>query len=121
MKTILVPLDGSALAESVLPYARLLARTIDARLHLLRVVTDVRHEHVPLDDPTVRAEAGVPPGATERDSAPAWAALRQFAENDLAEHAAQLRAAGLQVTSEVRVGAPAETIVEVAAACQART
>jgi nucleotide-binding universal stress UspA family protein len=120
MKTILVPLDGSALAERVLPYARLLARTIDARLHLLRVVTDVRHEHVPLDDPTVRAEAGVPPGATERDSAPAWEALRQFAENDLAEHAAQLRAAGLQVTSEVRVGAPAETIVEVAAACHAR-
>src|SRR5207247_9869132 len=33
MKTILVPLDGSALAERVLPYAQLLARTIDARLH----------------------------------------------------------------------------------------
>lgn len=120
MKTILVPLDGSTLAESVLPYARLLARTIDARLHLLRVITGVRHEHVPLDDPTLRAEAGVPPGATERDSSPAWEALRQFAENYLAEQAEQLRAAGLYVTFEVRVGAPAETIVEVAAECQAR-
>jgi nucleotide-binding universal stress UspA family protein len=110
MKTILVPLDGSALAERVLPYAQLLARTIDAR----------RHEHVPLDNPTIRAEAGMPPGATEHDSAPAWEGLRQFAENSLAEHAAQLRATGLHITSEVRVGRPAETIVEVAAECHAR-
>jgi nucleotide-binding universal stress UspA family protein len=120
MKTILVPLDGSALAERVLPYAQLLARTIDARLHLLRVATDARHAHVPLDDPTIQAEAGVPHGATKHDRAPAWEALQQFAENSLAEHVARLRAAGLQVTSEVRVGAPAETIVEVASECHAR-
>jgi nucleotide-binding universal stress UspA family protein len=120
MKTILVPLDGSALAERVLPYARLLARTIDARLHLLRVVTDARHEPVPLDDPTVRAEAGVPLGANEHDSAQAWTVLRQFAENNLAEHAARLRAGGLYVTYEVRVGAPAQMIVEVASECHAR-
>src|SRR5689334_6344593 len=99
MKTILVPLDGSALAERVLPYARMLARTLDARLHLLRVVVDSRREHRLLDNPTVRAEAGKPAGATERESAPAWDALRQFAENNLDEHAAQLRAAGLHVTS----------------------
>ncbi|MEP7189530.1 MAG: universal stress protein, partial [Roseiflexaceae bacterium] len=119
MKTILVPLDGSTLAERVLPYARLLAHTIDARLHLLHVITDARHEHVPLDDPTVRAEAGMPPGATEHDSAPAWEALGQFAENNVAEHAARLRAGGLYVTCEVRVGAPAATIVEVASECHA--
>src|SRR5689334_20620101 len=95
MKTILVPLDGSALAERVLPYARLLARTIDARLHLLRVITDARHQYVPLDNSTVRAEVGVSPGATEHDSAPEWKALRQFAENNLAEHMARLRSAGL--------------------------
>jgi nucleotide-binding universal stress UspA family protein len=102
MKTILVPLDGSALAERVLPHAGLLARIIDARLHLLRVVTGLEPEHIPLDEPTVRAEAGLPPGAAERDGAAAWAALRQFAENNLAEHAARLRAAGLYVTYEVR-------------------
>jgi nucleotide-binding universal stress UspA family protein len=62
----------------------------------------------------------LPPGTSERDSAPAWAALRQLAENNLAEHAAQLRAAGLHVTCEVRVGTPAEVIVEVASECQAR-
>jgi nucleotide-binding universal stress UspA family protein len=120
MKTILVPLDGSALAERVLPYARLLARTIDARLHLLRVVTEAQHEQVPLDNPTIRAEAGLPPDADQYDSVPAWEALRQFAENGLAEHAAQLRAAGMHVTYEVRVGAPAATIVAVAAERHAR-
>jgi nucleotide-binding universal stress UspA family protein len=120
MKIILVPLDGSALAKRVLPYAQLLARTIDARLHLLRVVTDAQHEHVLLDNPTIRAEAGLPPVATDHDSPPAWDALRLFAENDLDEHAALLRAAGLIVTTEVRVGAPAATIVAVAAECHAR-
>ena len=119
MKTILVPLDGSALAERVLTYAGLLAHTLDARLHLLRVVTDAQQEHVPLDNPTIRAEAGLPSVATDPDSDPAWDALRLFAENNLAEQAALLRAAGLHVTYEVRVGAPAATIVEVAAACHA--
>jgi nucleotide-binding universal stress UspA family protein len=120
MKTILIPLDGSALSERVLPYARLLAHTIDARLHLLRVVSDSQPDSVPLDNPTIRAEAGLPPYEVDRDSTSAWDALRQFAENDLAEQAAQLRANGLHVTYEVRVGAPAETIVEVAAECHAR-
>src|SRR4029078_7576888 len=75
---------------------------------------------VPLDNPTIRAEAGLPPVATDPDSDPAWDALRLFAETNLAEQAALLRADGLNVTYEVRVGAPAATIVEVAAACHAR-
>lgn len=35
---LLVPLDGSKLAEQVLPYARLIAKAMHLRLHLLRVV-----------------------------------------------------------------------------------
>jgi len=35
MKTILVPLDGSTLAEQVLPYIRLLAKLLGARVRLL--------------------------------------------------------------------------------------
>ena len=38
MKTILVPLDGSLLAEQVLPYISTLARILEARICLLRVV-----------------------------------------------------------------------------------
>ncbi len=37
-KTILVPLDGSARAEAILPHAEALARTMAARLILLRVI-----------------------------------------------------------------------------------
>ena len=35
---ILVPLDGSALAEKALPYARLLAGSADGQLFLVRAV-----------------------------------------------------------------------------------
>ena len=35
MNTVLVPLDGSALAEQSLPYARLLATTLGADMRLL--------------------------------------------------------------------------------------
>jgi nucleotide-binding universal stress UspA family protein len=35
---LLVPLDGSALAETALPYAEALARSLDGSLHLLAVV-----------------------------------------------------------------------------------
>jgi nucleotide-binding universal stress UspA family protein len=35
---MLIPLDGSKLAENVLPYARALARTLDLRIELLSVV-----------------------------------------------------------------------------------
>ncbi len=37
-KRILVPLDGSHVSESVLPYARLFARTLKLPVELLRVV-----------------------------------------------------------------------------------
>ena len=35
MKTILVPLDGSAIAEQVLPHVRQLAPILAARVHLI--------------------------------------------------------------------------------------
>ena len=40
MKTILVPLDGSALAEQVLPYVRLLTTVREAQVRLLPVILD---------------------------------------------------------------------------------
>ena len=35
---MLIPLDGSKLAENVLPYARVLARALELRIDLLSVV-----------------------------------------------------------------------------------
>ena len=37
-KRILIPLDGSELAEQVLPYARALAKALSARLDLFEVI-----------------------------------------------------------------------------------
>ena len=41
MKTVLVPLDGSALAERALPYALRLAQAMTARLLLLHATSDL--------------------------------------------------------------------------------
>ena len=43
-----VPLDGSALAEQVLPYAALLARQLAQPLALLSVIPDAGHELNPI-------------------------------------------------------------------------
>ena len=44
MRTILVPLDGSALAEQALPYARTLAQLLGARVRLLTVIVEYQNE-----------------------------------------------------------------------------
>jgi nucleotide-binding universal stress UspA family protein len=77
---ILVPLDGSRLAEAVLPAACSVARTLGARLLLL---------HVPEREPpaTVHGE----PHLASRDDALAY----------LEEHAASLRGLGLEVDVHV--------------------
>src|SRR5262245_49527268 len=46
MNTILVPLDGSAVAEQSLPYVRVLAPLLNAQIQLLEVVPEPAHELV---------------------------------------------------------------------------
>jgi nucleotide-binding universal stress UspA family protein len=114
MKTILVPLDGSALAEQVLPSVQRLARTLDAQARLLRVVSDAESEHLVAE----RANETYPLAGSlttqwQREQW-AWTTLEQQAEQYLAETAAALREAGLTVDTEVQLGAPAEQIVALA-------
>jgi nucleotide-binding universal stress UspA family protein len=109
MKTILVPLDGSALAEQVLPSVRMLAPLLRAGVHLLRVVSESDRYHLLL------YEYGQDHFATQRErQLHSWEILRQQAESYLAPLAQQLRAAGVETAFEVRLGAPAEIVVEVA-------
>jgi len=109
MKTILVPLDGSALAEQVLPSVRMLAPILGAEVHLLHVVSEADRYHLLVD-----AEPG-DLFATQRErTLNSWETLRQQAESYLAPLAAQLRAAGVNTGFEIRLGSPAEVIVEVA-------
>jgi nucleotide-binding universal stress UspA family protein len=93
--TILVPLDGSELAETALPRAIDLARTAGARLLLLRA-----------------AEAHTPPGL---DPAEAQIRVVEEAEGYLASTAARVRSAGVAtVETAAWYGAPAFAIVEAA-------
>ena len=103
-KCIMVPLDGSPLAESALPVATTLAQKFGSHIILLRV----------LDIPpsTVRFQAEVPPRwVTE--------ALRhnyQEVEEYLVDRQDELRQQGFDVQTLVRETSPAEDIIDAAVA-----
>jgi nucleotide-binding universal stress UspA family protein len=115
VKTILVPLDGSALAEQVLPYVRLLAPLLGARVRLLRVVVELADEDV-FAESMVAAYGVLDPHIPQERVQQAWDRQRQHAEGYLATMALQLHGDGLDVATEVRIGPPPEVIVETAAA-----
>jgi nucleotide-binding universal stress UspA family protein len=60
MKTIMVPLDGSAIAEQVLPYVRLLGPLFGAQVYLLRTVSEVEQADL-LRQADAVPEQGAPP------------------------------------------------------------
>lgn len=99
---VLVPLDGSPLAEAVLPFAEKLAGPVDSELLLLRVVE-------PLAPAAALAAAGVP--------APDELFLRQVeARRYLDEVARRLGDKGLRVRTLLGHGPAASEIVAVAKA-----
>jgi nucleotide-binding universal stress UspA family protein len=102
-RQILVPLDGSSLAEAVLPHATQLAQATLSNLHLLRVV-------IP---PTVTPSLAWPmpaPINTER-----WLeAERSAARTYLDTIAAMLAKEGITARTTVLEGDPATTIIEFA-------
>jgi len=92
---ILVPLDGSRLAATAIPYALTLARAADARISLLAVVASPP-EHAGL--PSAAAQEG-----DERHVTESTAYLESVA--------VAMRADGLTVTTVVRHGNPASEIL----------
>lgn len=114
MKMILVPLDTSALAEQILPYVRSLARILPAKIHLLHVIADGERERMLASDYAVVYELGGPAMVERVREQRVWGLRRRRAEEYLGSQAALLREAGLEVEEEVCVGAPADSIVEVA-------
>lgn len=125
-KRILVPLDGSPLADEVLPQARELARCANAEVLLLQVVPELT------DWPTAEAafifSGGMAreghyaseqrePDATLRSRKAEY--LRETAQTNLDAAAAQLKLAGLKVETLIQDGHPAEVILEVAQSCHA--
>ena len=98
-KTILVPLDGSPLAEAVLPHAKALAQSEGAQLVLLRVAAD--------------------PGAEFAFSDPAIAndmvqQMESETQKYMSELSATLAGEGYKSQTLIREGPIAETILAVA-------
>ncbi len=97
---LILPLDGSALAEGALPFAKSLAQTLSLEAALVRVV---RMEH----PASVYTEAGVKlPDFTEELERQAAAYLDRTAQ--------RLRDDGLIVQTHVLRGAPAPVLVDFA-------
>lgn len=103
-RQILVPLDGSKLAEAILPHAERLARATGSGLILLRAIPPPW-----VTDPL----AGAIPPFTEAYET--WESELGWADEALSEIARRVRAEGLAVQTEVIEGDPATVIVTYAA------
>ncbi len=91
---MLVPLDGSALAECVLPYAVALARAFSSRLTLLRVLERVHVDYDRLVDPLD------------------WHISRGEAEAYLADWASRLREAGVETGYKLVHGRVTDQVID---------
>jgi len=107
IRSILVPLDSSPLAERALPWAIELARLSGATLGLVTVV-DV-HQLTASLGLDYRSEIGV---SVEDET-------RDVARNYLDAKARELRADAVRVTWEVRLGRPADEIIRAARTTEA--
>lgn len=99
---ILVPLDGSPLAEQALGYAKTLARALSAELVVLRAVS------IPPDTEVVLDSAGLEVAVLREQ-------VEEEASNYLREVASELEDTHLSVQQVVRHGPPSEAIVDYAA------
>ena len=114
MNTILVPLDGSALAEQVLPYVRTLAPLLGVGVRLLNVISDETHDSL-LAEGIAASYGVIDPLATQREREHRSLTTRtHHAEGYLDSHAMLLRGQGIDVETDVRWGPAPDLIVEAA-------
>jgi nucleotide-binding universal stress UspA family protein len=98
-RKILVPLDGSKTAEGVLPHAQALAYSEGAELILVNVAANPAMDYVFSD-----------PGLAQQ----AEQAQEEQSQSYMAKVEKQLEAAGFRVSTQLRVGAVADVILDVA-------
>jgi nucleotide-binding universal stress UspA family protein len=96
-KRALIPLDGSPVAESIVPFILEIAGPLDMQVALVRVI---------VPSPPLAVEGAVVFDDVEK--------LRADAEAYLAGVAAELRTKGVRVTTTVRQGEPVEQILAAA-------
>ena len=98
---IIVPVDGSTLAEGVLPYVRSLARQLELPVTLLQVI-----------DPEVVSSYATARDMSQYDTI---MAAMKVSSDEYLRKAASLFGEPLKVDSLIEMGSPADTIVRVAA------
>ncbi|MGI5837595.1 MAG: universal stress protein [Chloroflexota bacterium] len=96
-RKILVPLDGSALAETAIPHATLLASATRAKLELIRITILRFHQQSGKGGFTVKEEAD-----------------KEEAVSYLQEWQRRLESQGLEVSFRVMSGSVAESIIKYA-------
>lgn len=110
---VLVPLDGSALAAQVLPYAGLVAKSTGATVVLLRVVNpypgELVREGISIYRENDEQGAAVPSAADWED---VLSRINSDAQAYLDEMAGTLRSDGVTVETVVKDGDPADCILE---------
>lgn len=103
-QTIVVPLDGSDLAERAIPWAATLARTLGQSITLVQVIP------WPLRQRAGILDVYVSPELAEKIRVDSSAAAREYLERLCTD----LKASGLDAHAEVAVGTVIETILDVA-------
>jgi nucleotide-binding universal stress UspA family protein len=116
MKSILVPLDGSPLAEQAIANAIMLAQTMKLPLVFFRVVPDLDHESLLVSSLSAMSAgySGEAASVSHAYNQQITQALREQAEAYLDEEANTARINGIDITTVVQAGIPAELILEYA-------
>jgi nucleotide-binding universal stress UspA family protein len=96
---LVVPLDGSALAEQALPVAASLAAALEVPIHLVRVLD--------IDPLQAMVRAGIHAAYMRSQEV-----VQRQAEEYLAERVQELRSQDRAATAEVLLGSPAATLLE---------
>jgi len=102
-KKILVPLDGSKLAECALPYAEALAKGCDTEEVILVSVTERFQGYRAFEDPSHPLGQRLAPEAVGKKETQAQKYLDRIAK--------AMEAKGIKVGTEVLLGDPAEEII----------
>ncbi len=105
LRRLVVPLDGSERAEEALPAATAVAKAHNLPVHLLTAID--------IASLTPVAAPGVVMPVSGELYDQVYDDLTETAKSNLAHAAAKVRGAGLEVTTEVRVGPPYMAITDV--------
>ena len=109
IRTILVPLDGSELAEGVLPYAKDLGSRLHAKVHFIQVFERETPDLLRASsDKRVAIESAIESASEQTDS------KEKTASNYLSQLVSNWRAEGIDAGSTVVEGSPTFKIIETA-------